>query len=253
MKKEEWMKNERLLSLIDNHKSQIKTSLELARLLYDDDECFELLKDCEKKFVYNPRFTYNSPENNNYRQAIDTIYKRIKVDLRNTDFKGTSGKYMLAYCKFFHCSADYLLGLIEMPTHVETDIHAKTGLSTDAIEQLIEWHEKTKLPNSNLYRNSILFISDLLECCGIQAAALAENVSNYLFYRKISETKNLTSKITKGIYNKYEVERVRASFKFMDCLEYIYTHSKNIPTKEWLQISYPKTNEEKYLDDILGI
>ena len=90
MKKAEWMKNERLLSLIDNHKTQIKNPLELARLLYD--ECFELLKECEKKFVCNPRFTYNSPENNSYRQAIDTIYKRVKIDLRNTDFKGTSGE-----------------------------------------------------------------------------------------------------------------------------------------------------------------
>lgn len=250
MKKAKWMKNERLLSLIDNHKPQIKTPLELSRLLYD--ECFELLKECERKFVYNPRFTYNSPENNSYRQAIDTIYKRVKMDLRNTDFKETSGKYMLAYCKFFYCSADYLLGLIVMPTHVETDIHAKTGLSTEAIEQLIEWNEKTKLPRRGFYHNSILFFSDLLECCGIQAAALAKNVSNYLFYRKISETENLTYEITNGIYDKYEVEKVRASFKFMDCLEYIYKHSKNIPTKEYLQITYPKTNEEKYWDDILG-
>lgn len=33
----------------------------------------------------------------------------------------------------------------------------------------------------------------------------------------------------------------------------IYKHSKNIPTKESLQTAYPKTNEEKYWDDILGV
>lgn len=250
MKKDEWMKNEKLLSLIDNHKPQIKSPLELARLLYD--ECFELLKECERKFLYNPRFTYNSPENNSYRQAIDTIYKRIKVDLRNIDCKETSGKYILAYCKFFHCSADYLLGLIEMPTHTETDIHAVTGLSTDAIKLLIDWNKKSKLPNTSIYHKSILFISDLLECCGVQATALADNVFNCLLWKKISETQNLTSKITKNKYDKYEVARVRASYKFMDCLEYIYAHSKNIPTKEELQKRYPKTEEEKLLDEILG-
>lgn len=250
MKKIEWMKNERLLFLIDNHTPQIKSQLELARLLYD--ECFDLLNGCERKFVYDPRFNYNSPENNSYRQAVDVVNKRIKVDLRNTDFKETSGKYMLAYCKIFHCSADYLLGLIELPTHAETDINAKTGLSAEAIKQLIEWNDKSKLPYYDLYHNSILFISDLLECCGIQAAALAQNVYNYLLYRKISETKNLTSKITKGIYDKREVERVRVSFKLMDCLQYIYKHSKNIPTEESLQTAYPKTDEEKYLDEILG-
>lgn len=251
MKKARWIKNERLLFLIDNHKPQIKTPLELARLLYN--ECFELLKESEIKFVYNPRFTYNSPENNSYRQAVDTIYKRVKIDLRNTDFKKTSGEYMLAYCKFFHCSADYLLGLIDMPTHAKTNIHAKTGLSTEAIEQLIKWNEKTKLPNCGSYHKSILFISDLLECCGIQATALAENVHNCLFWKKISETPNLTSKITKDKYDKYEVARVRTSYKFMDCLEYIYKHSKNIPTEEWLQATYTKTDEEKYLDEILGV
>lgn len=139
---------------------------------------------------------------------------------------------------------------MECETHDKQFIHDKTGLSAEAIEQLIKWNEKTKLPDNKFYRNSILFISDLLECCGIQAAALAQNVSNYLFYRKISEIENLTSQITKGIYDKYEVGRTRASYKFLDCLEYIYKHSKNIPTKESLQTAYPKTEEEKYLDDI---
>lgn len=256
MKKEEWMKNERLLSLIDQHnnqhKFQIKTVFGFARLLYD--ECFEELKENENepKFVFDSRFTCNSPENNEYRHVVDAISKRIKADLRNADFKKMNGTYMLAYCKFFHCSADYLLGLIEMPTHAETDIHAETGLSADAIKQLIKWNEKTKLPNCNSYRNSILFISDLLECCGIQAVDLANNVSNYLLYRKISETENLTYKITKGIYDKYETAKAHTSRSFMNCLEYIYAHSKNILTKEELQKIYPRTEEEKLLDEILG-
>lgn len=155
-------------------------------------------------------------------------------------------------CTVLKCSSDYLLGIDNCTTKDTQFIHDKTGLSAEAIEQLIKWNEKTKLPDNKFYRNSILFISDLLECCGIQATALAQNVSNYLFYRKISETENLTSQITKGIYDKYEVGRTRASYKFLDCLEYIYKHSKNIPTKESLQTAYPKTEEEKYWDDILG-
>ena len=43
MKKNNRMKNERLLSLNDNYKTQIKNPLELAELLYNDNECFELL------------------------------------------------------------------------------------------------------------------------------------------------------------------------------------------------------------------
>lgn len=162
-------------------------------------------------------------------------------------------KTIAKICNVLKCSSDYLLGMDSCITKGTQFIHDKTGLSGKAIELLINWNEKTKLPDNKFYRNSILFISDLLECCGIQAAALAQNVSNYLFYRKISETENLTSQITKGIYDKYEVGRTRASYKFLDCLEYIYRHSKNIPTKESLQTAYPKTDEEKYWDDILGV
>lgn len=44
--------------------------------------------------------------------------------------------YLSAYCKFFNCSADYLLGSIDLPTHKGTDINTETGLSNDAIETL---------------------------------------------------------------------------------------------------------------------
>ncbi len=36
----------------------------------------------------------------------------------------------------FGCSADYLLEFIDLPTHADTDIHNKTGLTKDAIDIL---------------------------------------------------------------------------------------------------------------------
>lgn len=204
-----------------------------------------------KKMIENGSLSFLI--NEDMKKRTETARTRIENHRKTESAENIEGKWLKAYCDYFKCSADYLFGFIATPTHVKTDVHDKTGLSAEAIEQLIEWHEKSKLPDNNFYRISILFISDLLECCGIQAAALAQNVSNYLFYRKVSETENLTSQITKGIYDKYEVARTRASYKFLDCLEYIYKHSKNVPTKELLQTCYPKTNEEKYLDDILGL
>lgn len=159
---------------------------------------------------------------------------------------------VLELCNALECDLDYLFTDMPCATHDTQFVQDKTGLSEGAIERLIMWSEEAKLPHRDYLSNAILFISDLIECCNTQASALAQNVSNYLFYRKVSETGNLTSEITKGIYDKREVERVRASFKFMDCLEYIYKHSKNVPTKESLQAAYPKTDEEKYLDDVLG-
>lgn len=195
---------------------------------------------------------YSSDDYDTQNKNRDSARKRIEEHRKADSASNVSGFWLKVYCDYFHCSADYLFGYIEMPTHAETDIHAKTGLSAEAIERLMEWNEKAILPHSNIYRCSVLFISDLLECCGIQAAALAQNVSDYLLHRKISETKKLSSNITKGIYDKCDIKRVRASYKFIDCLEYIYKHSKNIPTEESLQATYPKTDEEKYWDDILG-
>ena len=40
-------------------------------------------------------------------------------------------------CTALDCSADYLLGIDELPHHETTDIHAATGLSESAIEELM--------------------------------------------------------------------------------------------------------------------
>lgn len=44
--------------------------------------------------------------------------------------------YIAEYCNFFHCSADYLLGYIDYPTHSDTDIGKETGLSLSAIASI---------------------------------------------------------------------------------------------------------------------
>ena len=44
--------------------------------------------------------------------------------------------YIAEYCHYFHCSADYLLGYIDYPTHSYTDIGEETGLSVSAINSI---------------------------------------------------------------------------------------------------------------------
>lgn len=64
-----------------------------------------------------------------------TIKNHLKLgnltDLNSSESLTTI--YISEYCNFFHCSADYLLGYIDYPTHSDTDIGKETGLSLSAI------------------------------------------------------------------------------------------------------------------------
>lgn len=80
-----------------------------------------------------------------YRKNKELAQKKILQNLY--DCSSLDKNYLLAYCKFFKCSADYLLGLIDLPTHIDTDINMQTGLSKDAINTLktINFRANTQL------------------------------------------------------------------------------------------------------------
>lgn len=62
----------------------------------------------------------------------NVISKHLKLD----SAENLSGIWILRYCKYFKCSADYLLRGIDLPTHIETNINKETGLSDTAIETI---------------------------------------------------------------------------------------------------------------------
>lgn len=96
-------------------------------------------------------YDYKRHENNK-QLAQKKIIKNL-YDTSSLDYN-----YLVAYCKFFKCSADYLLGLIDLPTHIDTDINKQTGLSKDAIHTLetINLRANTQLGDSALKRLSTL-------------------------------------------------------------------------------------------------
>ena len=68
--------------------------------------------------------------------TIEIIRKRIASHLKaNCNPKMI---YIKEYCDYFNCSADYLLGYINYPTHKQTDIGKETGLSPRSIKQLVK-------------------------------------------------------------------------------------------------------------------
>ncbi|MEY8331323.1 hypothetical protein AALB81_18700 [Lachnospiraceae bacterium 48-33] len=75
-----------------------------------------------------------SNEYKQYYKNVDTLSKTITHCLYDNCYK--KDNLLIACCRFFKCSADYLLGFIDLPTHADTDIHNKTGLTKDAIDIL---------------------------------------------------------------------------------------------------------------------
>lgn len=81
--------------------------------------------------------------------------------------------YIAEYCHYFHCSADYLLGYIDYPTHSYTDIGEETGLSVSAINSIKQINNSWDpiesevfdfiLKDSNVFSDFLKWISIYIE------------------------------------------------------------------------------------------
>lgn len=73
---------------------------------------------------------------NEYPKSKDSARSRIECHRKTDSAEQVEGKWLKAYCDYFKCSADFLFGYINLPTHTDTDIHTQIGLSFDAIKKL---------------------------------------------------------------------------------------------------------------------
>lgn len=68
---------------------------------------------------------YSEHQNNNVIPGDDTVIhanNTVKRTLQNhVNGKMPSADYIIIYCKYFGCSSDYLLGLIDTPLHTQYD------------------------------------------------------------------------------------------------------------------------------------
>lgn len=85
--------------------------------------------------------------------AIGSIEKKIRVHIHSDGAYCLQGEFVLAYCKFFECSADYLFGFtdIKSPDIDVQNICEKTGLSEKSVLNLMGQVDK----NTKDYRNSV--------------------------------------------------------------------------------------------------
>lgn len=97
------------------------------------------------------------------KECIRNKEKTINDHLGYSDCANVSVTWIKYYCTFFKCSADYLLGYIDLPTHTTTDIFNVTGLSPNAIKSLSRLKNLSKyFPGSQDDKFSIinLILSD---------------------------------------------------------------------------------------------
>ena len=87
----------------------------------------------------NTRENFNDPQRDR-NNAISSIEKKIERHINSGIITDKSGEYILAYVRFFNCSADYLLGLTPiMSSDMQIRrICERTGLSEKSVINLIE-------------------------------------------------------------------------------------------------------------------
>lgn len=160
IKKTDTINNEHLLLAINSYKDkEFKSILQFVRFLYDNYYEYLNIHDENGKKIFDENATYTGAENNDYRYAVDIVRKEVTKNLKDYDCRNS--KFLYAYCIMFECSADYLLGFIDLPTHVDTDIYNETGLNEESIQTLREIQLSDKNENSitifpkNLYNKMI--------------------------------------------------------------------------------------------------
>lgn len=103
-----------------------------------------------------------------------------KARIISRHLKGTlpSYEWLIAYCNFFGCDSDFLLGIQEKPTKDITDIYSKTGLSDSAIKSILKLQSAD---NDRTDYKLMQILNDLLVVDnGNVFANLLQNIRTYL-------------------------------------------------------------------------
>lgn len=147
------------------------TNNRLWKLMCDKDfsDCRKFSKALIDKGFYTSfnrpanKADYGSKEEEQYKNNINSLARTVTRTLYNNRFQNDD--FLIACCRFFECSADYLLGLIELPTHGKTDFNKLTGLSDNSIATLKKvkknWDKREKNILNYIMKDSDLFLDFL--------------------------------------------------------------------------------------------
>lgn len=132
------------------------------------------------------------------KKDSDKTYQRNKTQKRialHINGKKASISWIQKYCKFFGCSADYMLGLIDCPTQKITDIKKTIGLSEVAAKRLIDNKDFHFVVNAMLEKNGIDYIVQALQADSFYSQ-IHKYISGHLYK---TNKKNLVIKKEKNL------------------------------------------------------
>lgn len=144
--------DERLRNLMNAYAPILKNANELSRAMH-------------KRGILKYEEINREGKTKTKDESIRNAEKTINNHLGKSDCKNISVEWIKHYCDFFKCSADYLLGYIDLPTHKGTDINKETGLSEDAIHglQLLHHPIDSILDSVQESRYDIIALNIILE------------------------------------------------------------------------------------------
>ena len=166
--------------------------------------------------------------NSDFKKSCESARSRIE-NHRKTDFATSiEGKWLKAYCDYFKCSADYLFGYIDYPSHIETDIASVTGLNSTAIKILEKWHHIGSLKGQDYSwaRNCTRAINDLLEEDIWFSHEVLLPIADYCVKRHRYEEPALSDHERTKALKDFRLAPFTASEGLISCIKAIYKKEK---------------------------
>lgn len=155
------------------------------------------------KRMYNKGVLHYSGEDYDTKNKnINTARRRIEEHRKVESASNISGYWLKAYCDYFHCSADYLFGYIELPTHEKTNIKNATGLSVKAIERITS--KNGNIPKQD-FLNSFILSEEYIEI-EHSMGWIKNNCHNIKYYYSLCESVKSATKKAKNQEEFYKLD-----------------------------------------------
>lgn len=157
-----------------------------ALMIYNELNSLDL---AAKLLGYSEKPKSNAPEYEECRVKDRTIKNHLKLDAldNQNSSESLSTIYLIEYCNFFHCEADFLLGYIDFPTRKTQSVNEITGLSFTTIEEISELTPSEKhIVDAIFSRSSI-------------STDLIRTITEMLFYSHPAVKNNSYIQLDKGL------------------------------------------------------
>lgn len=147
---------------------------------------------------------------------ISSLTRTLNKHLQYEDCTHIEGNWIVNYCNFFGCSADFLYGLIDTPRHEQTDITKYTGLSANSVTRLHRIHTYKWKTDSSEYTEPHKMIDFLNELFDRKQESVLYDCYEYVHARNIVMPKVVTLTDDTGTGHLFPADKLYRQAKLAD-------------------------------------